>query len=57
MNGFFIKWFTTVSFYKQLAYKQLTLEWQITKYVSGFRSLSVSNNKNYRLTKIGVFPF
>ena len=33
MNGFFIKWFTTVSFYKQLAYKQLALEWQITKYV------------------------
>ena len=33
MNGFFIKWFTTVSFYKQLAYKQLALEWQIAKYV------------------------
>ena len=43
-------------FYKQPAYKQLALRWQFAKQLSGLNSLSLSNNKNYRLKKSGVFP-
>ena len=42
-------------FYKQLVYKQLALGWQIAKDFSGFKSLSLSNNKSYKLKKNGVF--
>ena len=43
-------------FYKQPVYKQLALAWQIAKQLSGLDSILVSNNKNYRLKKNGVFP-
>ena len=43
-------------FYKQPVYKQLALAWQIAKQLSGLNPLSLSNNKNYRLKKNGVFP-
>ena len=50
-------WFATFSFfYKQPVYKQLALAWKITKQISGLNPLSLSNNKNYRLKKNGVFP-
>ena len=45
----------TYFFYKQLVYKQIALGWQIAKQLSGLNPLSVSNNKNYRLKKSGVF--
>ena len=35
-------------FYKQPVYKQLALEWQITKQLSGLNPISLSNNKNCR---------
>ena len=37
-----------------LFYKQLALRWQISKELSGRNPLSLSDNKNYRLTKSGV---
>ena len=40
----------------QLIYKQLALGWQIAKQLSGLKCPSLSNNKNYRLKKSGVFP-
>ena len=40
----------------QPVFRQIALGWQITKQLSGFNPLSLSNNKNYRLKKIGVFP-
>ena len=40
---------------KQPVYKQLALEQQIAKQISGFSLLSLSNNKNCRLKK--SFPF
>ena len=43
-------------FYKHPVYKQLALEWQIAKQLPGLNPLSLSNNKNYRLKKNGVFP-
>ena len=47
----------TLSFLnKQPVYKQLALGWQIAKQLSGLNSLSLSNRKNYRLKKSGVFP-
>ena len=42
---------------KATVYKQLGLRWQIAKQLSGFGTLSLSNNKNYRLRKSEVFPF
>ena len=36
-----------VFFIKQPVYKQLALEWQIEKQLSGLNPLSLSNNKNY----------
>ena len=42
-------------FYKQPVYKQLALGWQIAKQLSGLNPLSLSNNKNCRLEKSGVF--
>ena len=39
-----------------MVYKQLALEWQIAKQLSGLNPLSLRNNKNYRLKKSGVFP-
>ena len=47
---------TLIFFYKQSVFKQLALEWQIAKQLSGFNPFSLSNNKNYRLKKSGVFP-
>ena len=43
-------------FYKEPVYKQLALAWQIAKQLSGLNPFSLSNNKNYRLKKNGVFP-
>ena len=40
---------------KQPVYKQLARGWQITKQLSGLNHLSLSNNKNYRLRRSGVF--
>ena len=34
---------------------QLALGWQISKQLLGLNFLSLSNNKNYRLKKRGVF--
>ena len=45
-----------VQSYMQPVYKQLALKWQIAKQLSGFNPFSLSNNKNYRLKKSGVFP-
>ena len=42
-------------FYKQPVYKQIALEWQIAKQLSRLNAFSLSNNKNYRLKKSGVF--
>ena len=42
--------------YKQPVHKQLAFAWQIAKQLSGLKPLSLSNNKNYRLKKNGVFP-
>ena len=40
---------TTLSFfYKQPVYKQLAFGWQIAKQLSGLKSPSLTNNKNYR---------
>ena len=47
----------TYFFYKQPVYKQLALGWQIAKQLSGIHPLSLTNNKNCRLKKSGVFPF
>ena len=38
-----------------LLHLQLFLKWQIAKQLSGLNSLSLSNNKNYRLKKSRVF--
>ena len=43
-------------FCKQSVYKQLALGCQIAKQLSGLKSLSLSNNKNYRLKNNEVFP-
>ena len=45
----------TYFFNKQPGYKQLALKWQIAKQLWGLKSLSISNNKNYRLKKSWVF--
>ena len=47
----------TYFFYKQPVFKELTLGWQIAKQLSGLNLFALSNNKNYRLKKSGVFPF
>ena len=39
-----------------LFYKQLALGGKIVKQISWLNPLSLSNNKNYRLNKSGVFP-
>ena len=44
-------------FYEQPVYKQLALEWQIAMQLSGLNSLSLSNDKSYRLKKSGVFLY
>ena len=41
--------------YKQLFYKQQAFGWQIAKQLSVLNLSSLSNNKDYRLKKIGVF--
>ena len=46
----------TYFFYKQLVYKQPTLRWQIVRQLSGLNPFLLSNNKNYKLKKSGVFP-
>ena len=43
-------------FYKQPVFKQLALGWQSAKQSSGLNPFWLSNNKNYRLKKSGVFP-
>ena len=43
-------------FYKQPVFKQLTLGWQIAKQLLGLNPFPLSDNKNYRLQKGGVFP-
>ena len=47
---------TLIFFLKQPVFKQLALGWQIAKQLSGLNPFSLSNNKNYRLKKSGVFP-
>ena len=47
----------TFFIYKQPAYKQLALGWQITKQLSGLNLFSLSNNKNYRLKEKWGFSF
>ena len=42
-------------FYKQPVFKQLALEWKIAKQLSGFKPLSLSNNKSYRYRKGDFF--
>ena len=42
--------------YKQSVYKQLALGWQIAKQLSELNPFSLSNNKNCRLKKSGIFP-
>ena len=42
--------------YKQSLFKQLALGREIAKQFSGLNPLPLSNNKNYRLKKNGVFP-
>ena len=42
-------------FYKQPVYKQLALGWETATQFSGLNPLSLSNNKNNRLKKSGVF--
>ena len=44
-------------FHKKQVYKQLALGQQITKQLSGLKLLSLSNSKNYRSMKSGIFPF
>ena len=41
--------------YKQTICKQQALGWQIAKQLLGLNPLSLSNNKNYKLSKSGVF--
>ena len=41
----------TLIFYKQPVYKQIALGWK-----NGLNPLSLSNNKNHRLKKIGFLP-
>ena len=48
--------YTLICFYKEPVYKQLALKWQIANQLSGLNPVSLSNNKNYRLRKSGVFP-
>ena len=45
----------TYFFYKQSVYKQLALGWEIATQLSGLNPFSLSNNKNCRLKKSGVF--
>ena len=40
----------------QPVYKQLALDQQITKQLTGLNPFSPSYNKKYRLRKSGVFP-
>ena len=47
---------TLIFFYKQPVFKQLGLGWQIAKKLLGLNSLSLSNNKKYKLKKSGVLP-
>ena len=49
--AFFWYYSLHLAFYKQPVYKQLALLWQIAKQLVGFNSLSIKNNKNYRLMK------
>ena len=42
-------------FYKQPVYKQVALGWQIAKQLPRLSPFSLSNNKNNRLKKSGVF--
>ena len=42
-------------FYDQPVHKQLALEQQIAKQLSGLNPLLLNSNKNYRLKKSGVF--
>ena len=44
-------------FYKQPVYKQVALSSQIATQLSGRNTFSLSNNKNCRLKKSGVFSF
>ena len=51
MNTIFI-----TRFYKQLVCKQLAFGWKIANQIVGLNPFSLSNNKNYRLSKRGDFP-
>ena len=50
----YVKKYTYI-FYKRQVYKQLTLGWQIAMQLSGHNPFSLSNNKNFKLKKKGVF--
>ena len=47
---------TLIFFYKQLVYKQPALGWKNDKQLLGLNPFSLSNNKNYRFKKSGIFP-
>ena len=55
-HGSNIQIFTSTFFNKQPVYEQLALGYQTAKQLSGLNLFSISNNKNWRLLKRGVFP-
>ena len=54
-NGKAVYYITLVLSYATFL-QQLALRWQIAKKLSGLNPFLLSNNKNYRLKKNGVFP-
>ena len=49
------KYINYTLFYMQPVCKQLAIAWQIANQLSGFNTLSLNNNKNYRLKESEVF--
>ena len=47
----------TLSFFKQPAYKQVALGWQIAKQLLGLKRLSLSNNKKLKIKEKWSFSF
>ena len=47
----------TLSFFKQPAYKQVALGWQIAKQLLGLNHLSLSNNKKLKIKETWSFSF
>ena len=55
-HGSNLQIFTSTFFNKQPVYEQLALGCQTAKQLLGINLASISNNKNFRLLKSGVFP-